>query len=156
MIQFAIRQLTVMCLSAMAASLPAAAQEGAPAATDTEEGDDEVPELDDEEDPAAGLDRHVIKAKMREYQPFFQGCASFPGLDRPPVVGKLTVEFVISADGTVDSTEVLQSTLDDDEVEACVCKWIRRIRFPASANGSPTKVCLPVLYREPISGEGPP
>jgi hypothetical protein len=51
--------------------------------------------------------------------------------------GKLVVNFVISADGTVKSTRIEggKSSLRNNEVESCVRSNIQRLKFPAKGGG---------------------
>jgi TonB family protein len=51
--------------------------------------------------------------------------------------GKLVVNFVIAADGTVKSTRIEggKSSLRNSAVESCVRSNIQRLKFPAKGGG---------------------
>ncbi|HEY1098399.1 MAG TPA: AgmX/PglI C-terminal domain-containing protein, partial [Myxococcota bacterium] len=52
--------------------------------------------------------------------------------------GKLVVEFTIGEDGKVVSASVVKDGLGSAEVGTCVVNLLKRLRFPAPADGEVT------------------
>lgn len=53
--------------------------------------------------------------------------------EHPALAGTLVLELTITADGTVRSAEVVESTLDDALVTDCIAAEVRLWHFPSSA-----------------------
>lgn len=60
--------------------------------------------------------------------------------------GKLTVKFVIAADGTVASAIEKSSTLDDAPMSACVCDVFRGLHFPEPHGHGIVIVSYPFIF----------
>lgn len=65
---------------------------------------------------------------------------------RPDLQGRVTVSFVISGEGTVQSSVVSASTLNDATVEGCVSAAVRRWSFPAPEGGGVVGVSYPFVF----------
>lgn len=60
--------------------------------------------------------------------------------------GKVAVSWVIGATGEVAEVLIVESTLDNREVERCMIEKIRRWRFPAPAGGGTVRVNYPFVF----------
>jgi hypothetical protein len=70
-----------------------------------------------------------------------------PGKKKDPKLrGKVIVKFTIHSDGTAKPVANEGSTLEDDDVIACVIRVVRTIRFTKPIEGSAT-VIYPLIFR---------
>lgn len=65
----------------------------------------------------------------------------------PGLFGKVGTKFVIDAMGSVSSAQVVDSTLNDREVERCITNKIRTWRFPQPKGGGIVEVKYPFLLK---------
>ena len=65
---------------------------------------------------------------------------------RGALSGRLVVKFVVGAQGSVETAEVVSSTLEDAVMEACVLSRIKLWDFPASTSGRTTQVLYPFIF----------
>ncbi len=84
-----------------------------------------------------GLSMGEIDKVVRGKQGLLKACYQRELNRSPGIGGKLVVNFVIAADGTVKSSRVSadKSTLRNAAVEACVKSQIARLKFPAKGGG---------------------
>jgi hypothetical protein len=62
----------------------------------------------------------------------------------PLLAGTVTFDLAIAADGHVTSATVKTSTLSDSTLEACLAAVLSRLSFPATADGQPAGVTVPI------------
>ncbi len=80
----------------------------------------------------SGLTREEIDKVVRGRANILKACYQKALNQKRGLAGKLIVNFVISADGSVKSTRIdPSSSLRDEGVEGCVRNNITRLRFPA-------------------------
>lgn len=104
--------------------------------------------LDDEESVVqGGLDREVIAARIREYLGQIRYCYERQLAANSDLHGKIKVNFVIGADGRVNTQSVLQSTLNSTLVEECILRRIARWSFPKPKGGTKVIVSYPFLLK---------
>ena len=72
----------------------------------------------------------VITAHLAEVRHCYEG-----GLKRHPIAGRVLVQFVIGAEGTVAAATVQDSTLADTAVEYCIIEALRTWTFPKPSGG---------------------
>ena len=106
-----------------------------------------VMDAETDDDAPPGLAKSVVAATIRENLPAIRLCYQRALAVRSTLHGEVFVTFVIVADGTVSSAEVSSSTLDHPDMEACVCKRIKRLRFPEPAGGGTVVVNHPFVFR---------
>lgn len=84
-----------------------------------------------------GLSMGEIDKVVRAKSGLLKACYQRELNRSPGIGGKLVVNFVIAADGTVKSSRVSpdKSTLRNAAVEACVKSQIARLKFPAKGGG---------------------
>lgn len=63
-----------------------------------------------------------------------------------PLSGKLISRFVISPTGKVVEADFSSNTLHNENVEKCVLNVIKKIVFPAPANGGTVEVSFPFMF----------
>ena len=66
-------------------------------------------------------------------------------ISNPHLKGKMSIKIVINQQGRVDSAEIVDDSLHDDEVAKCVKGVIGRLRFPKPAGGTAT-VTFPFAF----------
>ena len=65
----------------------------------------------------------------------------------PNLNGKVTMQFIISGEGTVNTSMVKVSTLRNQAVESCISAIIRTMSFPALKDGRTVVVNYPFLFK---------
>lgn len=94
-----------------------------------------------------GLDREQIQRAIRKHRNAIRYCYE-KGLQRnPDLQGKVRTKFVIGADGRVLTAAILDSTMGDGAVDACIAKRVQRVQFPAVRGGGAVVVTYPFLFR---------
>jgi TonB family protein len=71
---------------------------------------------------------------------------------QPDLSGRVTVAFLISPSGAVQSASVPSSTLGAPTVDACIAKAVRRWTFPSPEDGGVVFVKYPFMLK-PASGD---
>jgi len=93
-----------------------------------------------------GLSKSLVGEYLARYWSQFKWCYSRQ-LDKDPnLYGKVTVTFTISREGRVNEASVLNSSMNEMNVESCVLRTIRRIRFPKPDGGGEVIVTYPFLF----------
>ena len=93
-----------------------------------------------------GLSKSLVGEYLSRHWNQFKWCYSRE-LDKDPnLYGKVTVTFTISNEGRVGEAQVLSSSMNDMNVESCVLRTIRRIRFPRPDGGGEVIVTYPFLF----------
>ncbi len=64
----------------------------------------------------------------------------------PSMAGKLTVRFVIGADGNVQSAEIRNSTVGDEKLEKDIERVFERMTFPKPKGGGTVIVTYPLVF----------
>jgi hypothetical protein len=91
-----------------------------------------------------GLDKSIIKRYIKRSEASISYCYEKELLARPGLGGSVTIQFLISTSGDVQS-----STGDgfDGTVASCVANVIKTIRFPAPKDGSNVTVNYPFTFK---------
>jgi hypothetical protein len=97
------------------------------------------------------LDKATIDAEIKSHLAQIRFCYQRELNKQPGLAGKLTVKFVIAADGTVSSGSTRSTTLNNVTVESCVLAVIRRMEFPPPDGGGIVIVSYPFVFK---SGNG--
>ena len=77
-----------------------------------------------------GLDVAEIRRVIARHTNEIRFCYERALLKNPKLAGKLVVKFTVGADGSVTKVELVESTLADPNVGACVLARWKRWRFP--------------------------
>ncbi|MCK6552533.1 AgmX/PglI C-terminal domain-containing protein, partial [Myxococcota bacterium] len=95
------------------------------------------------------LDKEIIRRVIKEHLAQIRYCYEKELTRTPGLFGKVSTEFVISAQGTVQSAEVKKgdSTLNNDEVERCITSKIRTWVFPKPKGGGVVVVKYPFIFK---------
>jgi hypothetical protein len=90
------------------------------------------------------LDKNIIRRYIRRKLPQVRYCYEKQLLLKPSLAGKVDVQFVIDAAGTVSSAS---ATGMDPEVSSCIGGAIKSIQFPRPKGGGVVKVTYPFSFR---------
>lgn len=82
------------------------------------------------------LDRSLIDKVVNNHQKANLACLQRSIPKNPTPNGKITINFVISEDGSVRSVEVKASTLGDAAVEQCLVEGFLKMEFPQTKDNS--------------------
>ncbi|MBN2493930.1 MAG: TonB family protein [Deltaproteobacteria bacterium] len=94
-----------------------------------------------------GLSQQVVGRYIERYWAQFKYCYERELARSPDLYGKITTTFTISGSGRVSEAQVLQSSMHNANVEQCLLRAIRRIRFPPPRGGGQVIVTYPFLLR---------
>ncbi len=93
-----------------------------------------------------GLTQQVVGEYLGRHWSRFKYCYEKGLLRDANMYGKVTVTFTIEADGRVQQAEILQASLEDNNVQQCVLRTVRHIRFPKPRGGGEVIVTYPFLF----------
>jgi hypothetical protein len=93
------------------------------------------------------LDKEIIRRVIKEHIAQIRYCYELELQRSPGIFGKVATEFVISAEGRVQSTSVTQSTLNNEAVESCMMSKIRTWKFPQPKGGGIVVVRYPFILK---------
>ncbi len=92
------------------------------------------------------LDKSLIDAVIKRHLNQIRYCYEKQLRLDPAMHGKVVVKFVIAKDGSVSSSSVRSTTLNNAAVEQCVVSRFMRFQFPAPASGGIVVVSYPFLF----------
>jgi hypothetical protein len=93
------------------------------------------------------LSKETIRRHIRRYINSIRYCYESQLQRRPDLAGRVQVQFVISDSGSVSSSHVASSTLDDATAEQCVARAVQRIAFPRPSGGGVVIVTYPFMFQ---------
>lgn len=76
-----------------------------------------------------GCDRGDIAKNVKRRASALRACYEMQLLSKPDLQGKVTVQWTIQGDGSVQGEKVVSNSLSNDAVTDCVMRTIHRIRF---------------------------
>jgi hypothetical protein len=103
-----------------------------------------IPKYSFPTDVTGSLDRSIIKRYIKRNEPSIGYCYEKELLARPGIAGTVTIRFLITATGTVQSSA---GEGFDPQVASCVAGVIGRISFPAPKDGGNVAVSYPFTFR---------
>lgn len=98
-------------------------------------------------DGSGRLDKRIVKQYIRKQIASIRWCYQRAFQKNQELEGKMTVQFIISANGKVISSKVLTSNLGDAELDNCVAGKVLNWKFPAPEGGGIVKVNYPFVFR---------
>jgi TonB family protein len=88
------------------------------------------------------IDKTPIKKVIDAHLADIESCHEGDDAGHPSQEGKVVVLFTISTKGDVSEAEIESSTVDDQDIEACIVEHVKKWTFPPPASGRP----IPVRY----------
>lgn len=93
------------------------------------------------------LSKEVIRRVIRQHLNEVRFCYEQQLAIKPDLQGRVAVQFIISATGTVQMSRVASSTLGNAQVENCIVKAVRRWVFPSPEGGGVVIVTYPFVLQ---------
>ena len=93
------------------------------------------------------LSQKVVGDYIKRYWAQFKFCYERELSKNPNLYGKISVNFTIDGSGRVSEASVIQTTMNNTNVEECLLRVIRRIRFPQPKGGGEVIVTYPFLFQ---------
>jgi TonB family protein len=97
------------------------------------------------------LDKELIRQVIKRNIGQIRYCYESQLSRYPKLNGKVSVKFIITAQGTVSSSNVAQATTNNAELETCVAGRVHTWQFPKPKGGGVVVVTYPFLFKP--SGE---
>jgi len=97
------------------------------------------------------LDKELIRRVIHANRNQIRYCYESQLTRYPKLSGKVAVKFIITASGTVASSQVAQSTAGNSELETCVAGRVHTWIFPKPKGGGVVIVTYPFIFKP--SGE---
>lgn len=114
------------------------------------EGDDKASGSDVDPGKAmvkGSLSKEIIQRVVRKHVKEVQYCYEKELAKKPDLAGRVSVQFVISPTGNVQTAKVASSTMNDSTVEECVVKAVKKWAFPAPEGGGVVIVTYPFSFK---------
>ncbi|MFO0609531.1 MAG: TonB family protein [Polyangiales bacterium] len=92
---------------------------------------------------SGALSSEVVRRVVRRNLGQVRACHEMGLRQNPSSSGRVTVRFVVGADGSVAASDVAASTMPDPQVASCVASVVRRWQFPAPDGGGAVTVSYP-------------
>jgi hypothetical protein len=108
--------------------------------------------IDEPANVSGGLDREVIRRVILSHRAQIRYCYEKQLSAKPDLAGKVLVEFVIAADGSVTTARPTEQTLQDPEVGRCIVSKIKGWTFPKPKGDGVVVVTYPFLFKP--AGQG--
>jgi len=109
----------------------------------------ELDQLDGPDGKRMALQRMSIASVLSRHVEEGLACYHDAGVDRP---GRVEIEFVISGDGQVESTRIVEDQFRGTTVASCIAAASMRWAFPSPSDRQPTTVRFPFVFE--AAGEG--
>jgi outer membrane biosynthesis protein TonB len=96
-----------------------------------------------------GLDADAVKKTIREYSQQFRSCYEnyLTSSKQKDESGRVSLLWIIKADGKVTNNAVVSSTFASRELGQCIKGVVDKILFPNAPNGMPTRVRFPFVFQ---------
>src|SRR6185437_3266226 len=100
------------------------------------------------------LDTDDISRVVRTNEGTVKACYERALEGKPTLAGRVTIQFVIAGDGSVEASRLDSSTIGSPSTEACIVETACAWRFPKTQGGGPVTAPIPSpLPRLPIGLE---
>jgi len=94
------------------------------------------------------LDKELIRRVIRAHANEIRYCYELELAKNPGLWGKVSVNFVISPTGSVQSAKVKETTINNQNVENCIVGKIKGWRFPEPKGGGIVIVTYPFVLKK--------
>jgi TonB family protein len=108
------------------------------------------PEIDTVKPTEGSLDKGVIDEYIKRHMRQLRACYEKEQKKHPKLEGKVNAHFVIDGSGRVVSAELVESTLKNKAVEACVLGVFQGIVYPEPKDGGTIEVDYPLSFSPSI------
>jgi TonB family protein len=94
---------------------------------------------------AGSLDKEIIRRIIRRHISEVRDCYEPRLVEKPALSGRILVRFTINAEGTVISSILHSSTMNEPAVENCTVAAVGRWQFPKPLGGGQVIVTYPFV-----------
>jgi len=91
------------------------------------------------------LDADIIRRVVRAHINEVRTCYNAGLIRKPSLEGRVAVQFTIGGQGTVTNTQIVDTTISDEEVETCIAKAVKAWKFPKPDGGGSVVVTYPFV-----------
>lgn len=91
------------------------------------------------------LDKDIIRTVVRSHIGDIRSCYNMGLKENDRLAGKVVTQFVIDPEGEINHAEVLETTLDHEEVEECMIGAIAHWKFPKPRGGGNVVITYPFV-----------
>jgi hypothetical protein len=98
-------------------------------------------------DGVGSIHAKAIRDVVREHAGQIRYCYEYELNRNPGIAGKLIMQWVINAEGKVISAQTESSSLNNDNVHACIAARILTWTFPKPIGGGVLKVSYPFVLK---------
>jgi hypothetical protein len=92
------------------------------------------------------LDKSLIDKVIKQNQAKFLYCYQREVVKDPGLQGKVTLQFTISANGTVAKSTTNKTTLKNPTAESCMNQQMKMLKFPEPKGGGIVIVKYPFVF----------
>lgn len=93
------------------------------------------------------LDKELIRRVIEQHKAQIRYCYEKELVRTPGLFGKINMEWVITAEGTVRDSKAKESTMNNAEVDRCIASKIRTWIFPKPKGGGIVIVRYPFVFK---------
>ena len=104
-----------------------------------------------EPDIFGSLDRALIDTVIKRHTNQIRYCYQRELVKDPTLSGQIVVKFVVSPQGDVTNSNIMSSSMDSSEVEACVAGRFKRFFFFEPRGGGIVIVNYPFLFFDRVN-----
>ncbi|MGC6415643.1 MAG: AgmX/PglI C-terminal domain-containing protein [Bradymonadia bacterium] len=95
---------------------------------------------------ARGLHIEVVRKVIRAHRLYYKACYEDERQRNAEAAGQIKVKFVVSPEGSVVDTQVMENKMAGGEFERCILNRVGAMSFPAAPNGGTTTVRYPFIF----------
>lgn len=92
------------------------------------------------------LSKEIIRNNIKRYRPKVKACYERRLQSEPDLSGEVTVRLTIESSGDVQTVEIADATIDDDKLQDCMKRRLRRLTFPSYAGDGVIEVNYPYTF----------
>jgi TonB family protein len=95
---------------------------------------------------APGYDRDLVLKVVKRHQNEIRFCYESELNKAPNLSGKVTVAWTIGATGAVETAQIAESGLANEQVESCIVQRVKRWTFPQPEGGQEVAITFPWVF----------
>ncbi len=92
------------------------------------------------------IDAFVVRQKIKKDLPKINRCYESALRYEPELAGKVSVRFAVVRNGYVKGVHIIENTTGSDNVQRCVVRVVRAIRFPRRRTGKSLRFTFPFVF----------
>ena len=94
------------------------------------------------------IDKEAIRRVIRSHADQIRYCYELQLPSHPRLGGKIAVKFIITGNGTVATSSVAQTTVNNPDFEQCVAGRVKTWLFPKPKGGGTAVVTYPFVFKQ--------